>query len=128
MDGVIDFTPNATTGPGRSDRHLMAAAAMRRYVPHTVAWCCREAEASIAVTLPEELSVSDLLRRAARERVELAPGQDPGAPDRTFELHYAHLGEAEIEEGIRRLGHCLARYSEAAARWAPGQPGSLVGI
>jgi DNA-binding transcriptional MocR family regulator len=100
---------------------------MRRYVPHIVAWHCPQAGAPIAVILPENLSVSDLVRRAARERVELAVAEDPAAPDRVFELHYAHLGEAEIVEGIRRLGYCLARYSELAARWAPGQPGSVVG-
>jgi DNA-binding transcriptional MocR family regulator len=128
MDGVISFIAGKPNGDLVANRHRAAAAAMHRYMPHVVAWRCPSAGAPISVTLPENLSVRDLVHRATWERVELAPAEDPAAPDRSFEIHYLHLAEADIEEGIRRLGYCLAHYSELAARLAPGQPGSIVGV
>ena len=127
MDGLISFTNNGETGANVGDRHLVVAAAMRRYVPHVVTWRCLGAGAPIYVTLPESFSARELLRRAEREQVRLAAAQDPEAPDRVFEIYYAHLSEAEIEEGIRRLGRCLIGYSQLAAHNAPGQPSTLVG-
>ena len=62
-----------------------------------------------------------------RARLEVTVVDDPQAPDQRIALHYAHLPEAEITEGIRRLGHCLASYSELAARHAPGYPTMLLG-
>ncbi len=127
MDMMIDFTAGAAQGEEKAGRHLAATTAMRRYVPHVVAWRCPAVGAPFSVTLPASLSARELVGRAARERVHLATADDPTAPDRVVEIHYAHLAEAEIEEGIRRLGHCLARYSEMAARHMPGHPSTLVG-
>lgn len=124
---MISFTAKGADPAAVVGRHGAAAAAMRRYVPHVVAWRCPAVGAPISVTLPEHLSVTDLLRRAERERIQLAVAENPAAPDRAFEIHYAHLAETEIEEGIRRLGFCLARYAELAARHTPGQPSTLVG-
>ena len=114
MNRVITFTDHGPCGPDQR-REQAAARAMRRYIPHVVAWQCAGASAPIAVTLPETLSVRDLLRRAERERVRVDPVHDPAAPDRVFHIHYAHLAEAEIEEGIRRLGRCLQQYAKVAA-------------
>lgn len=127
MDGMISFAAAAASGANLEGRNLVAAAAMRRYVPHIVAWRCPQPGEPISVTLPENLSASELVRRAEGERVLLAAAEDDAAPDRVFQLYYAHLAEVEIEEGIRRLGLCLARYTELAARHTPGHPGTLVG-
>lgn len=127
MDQVISFTANGTDWASAERRRAIATAAMHRYVPHVIAWHCPKAGAPISMTLPESLSAAELLRRAEREHIHLTPADDPIAPDRTLEIHYAHLREVEIEEGIRRLGLCLARYSQLAARHTPGHPSSLVG-
>lgn len=127
MDGVINFTAKSAGQAGAGNRHLAAAAAMHRYVPHTVTWQCPCAGAPISVRLPESLSARELLRRAEGEHVYLAAAHDQDAPDRVFEIHYAHLAEEEIEEGIRRLGRCLVSYTELASRHTPGYPSTLIG-
>ncbi|MDI7275621.1 MAG: hypothetical protein QME94_06550 [Anaerolineae bacterium] len=127
MDGVISFAASGASARGAAGRQEVAEAAMRRYIPHTVAWCCAQAGEPISVTLPATLSAGELVRRAERERLRLSVVDDPQAPDQMLELHYAHLAEAEIDEGIRRLGYCLARYSELAARHTPGYPSMLLG-
>ncbi len=127
MDGVIRFTDYGADGVAVDRRQRAANLAMRRYVPHVIRWRCPGAGAPISVILPENLSAREVLHQAERAQVQLAAAQDPAAPDRVFEIHYAHLAEAEIEEGIRRLGFCLVRYTQLAARMAPGQPSTLVG-
>ncbi len=127
MDGVIQFIDSGSDFAAVDQRHRVAARAMRRYFPHVVEWHCPHAGAPIAVRLPENLSAKEVLRQAERAQVQVASVQDPAAPDRAFAIHYAHLAEAEIEEGIRRLGHCLVGYTQMAARLSPGQPSTLVG-
>ncbi|MCL6431716.1 MAG: hypothetical protein K6V36_12795 [Anaerolineae bacterium] len=127
MDGVISFTANGMRAPVASSRLQAAMAAMHQYIPHTVAWHCHQPGEPIMVTLPPSLSAGELVVRAERARLEVSVVDDPQVPDRRIELHYAHLPEAEITEGIRRLGHCLASYSELAARHAPGYPTMLLG-
>ena len=102
MNRVITFTDHGPCGPDQR-REQAAARAMRRYIPHVVAWQCAGASAPIAVTLPETLSV------------------------RVFHIHYAHLAEAEIEEVIRRLGRCLQQYAKVAASVAAGESHAFVG-
>jgi len=115
MEQTICFAANGASVGSAADRHLVAAKAMRRYVPPVVAWGCAQAGAPISLVLPEQLSVRELVQRAARERVEVVAVSDPAAPDRAFELHYTHLDLIEIEEGIRRLGRCLALYRVGSA-------------
>ena len=127
MDGVISFVANGIGAQAASSRLQAAMAAMHQYIPHTVAWHCYQPGEPILVTLPPSLSAGELALRAERARLEVSVVDDPQAPDQRIALHYAHLPEAEITEGIRRLGHCLASYSELAARHAPGYPTMLLG-
>jgi hypothetical protein len=127
MDGVISFAANGTDWAAAEGRRVAATVALHRYVPHVVAWRCLGAGRPISLMLPESLSAAEVLRRAERERVQLVAADDPEAPDRTLEIHYSHLREPEIEEGIRRLGFCLARYSQLAVRYTPGHPSTSVG-
>ncbi len=115
MQRTISFMPDGTS-PGSADaRHPAAAAAVHRYVPYVIGRGCTPPGAPLSLILPEGLSACELAERAAREQVELASGHDAAMPDRVIELHYAHLGEGEIEEGVRRLGCCLVRYLLQAA-------------
>lgn len=116
MPGTIRFMPDGAGPVDAAARHPAAAAAVHRYVPHVVGRGRTPPGAPLMLVLPDGLSVRELAQRAARERVEFATGHDPATPDRVIELHYAHLSEAEIEEGVRRLGRCVVRYLLQAAR------------
>jgi DNA-binding transcriptional MocR family regulator len=122
MQGAISFLPNGADPAEAAGRHRAAACAAHRYLPHVVTRRCPGPGAPISLVLPESLSARELVQRAAAERVELATGQDPAAPDRVVELHYAHLAEADIDEGLCRLGRCLVRYLLLAARSNSGEP------
>jgi DNA-binding transcriptional MocR family regulator len=128
MDQTISFTKNGSD-PGDVSRNDMAVAfAMRRHVPHVVTWLCAQAEGRIWVVLPENWSVRDVLRSAEAAQVRLAPASDLSeVPDRAFEMYYAHLGEAEIEEGIRRLGACLRQHVDLAMRYSSDHPMQYLG-
>jgi len=122
MQGTIRFTAEKASADAAAARHRAACAAMERYLPHVVAWRCAGPGAPLVLTLPEALSAREVVQRAARARVELATAQDPAAPDRAIEVHYAHLADAEIEEGLRRLGRCLVRDLTLAMRGAASEP------
>ncbi len=120
----ISFTASEASPAATPARHRAATVAMRRHVPYVVTWGCARPGAAISLVLPEGLTAGDLVRHAAREGVQLAAdGQVTAA--HTIELHYAHLDEAEIEEGIRRLGCCLARCLTLAARIATPECGTV---
>lgn len=116
MQTTIRFTPDGANPAAAAARHPAVTAAVHRHIPYVVGRGCATAGAPLSLVLPDGLSARELVQRAARERVELAASNDPATPDRVIELHYAHLAEAEIEEGILRLGRCLVRYLTQAAR------------
>lgn len=128
MDQTICFTKNGCDQGDSPRNDLAVAFAMRRYVPHVVTWLCAQAEGRIWVVLPENWSARDVLRSAEAAQVRLAPASDLSeVPDRAFEMYYAHLGEAEIEEGIRRLGACLRCYLDLAMRYSSDHPMQYLG-
>jgi len=122
MQGTIRFTAEKASADEAARRHSAACAAMQRYLPHVVAWRCACPGAPLVLTLPEVLSAREVVQRAARARVEVVAAYDPAAPDRAIEIHYAHLADEEIDEGLRRLGRCLARDLTLAMRSAASEP------
>lgn len=116
MQGTISFMPDGADPADAAGRHRAACAAMHRYIPHVVAWECLRPGAPFSLVLPNSLSAREVVQHAARDDVELAAAREASVPDRVLEIHYAHLVEAEIEEGLRRLGRCLVRYLILAAR------------
>ena len=122
MQGTIRFVAGEGSTEDATERHRAACAAMDRYIPHVVAWRCAQPGAPLVLTLPEVLSAREVVQRAARARVEVAAAHDPAAPDRALEIHYAHLADTEIEEGLRRLGRCLVRDLTLAMRSTASEP------
>jgi DNA-binding transcriptional MocR family regulator len=106
MQGTIRFTAEKASADEAARRHSAACAAMQRYLPHVVAWRCACPGAPLVLTLPEVLSAREVVQRAARARVEVV----------------AHLADEEIDEGLRRLGRCLARDLTLAMRSAASEP------
>ena len=98
------------TYSGRRDRML---AALEREMPAGVRWTRPEGGMFIWLTLPEGMDGADLLAKSlASERVAFVPGgafHADGSNRNTLRLSYSCASDAQIDEGIARLGRLLRR-------------------
>jgi 2-aminoadipate transaminase len=98
---------------GRRDTML---AALREHFPAQATWTEPQGGLFIWATLPEYIDTSDLLAKALREDVAFVPGQaafvDEGRGRSSMRLNFSGVGEAEIREGIRRIGKAVAEQVE----------------
>ena len=124
MTDFIRFVPEDHHSPvARQEQLEIVFQALRRHFPHEARWGLCSEDASLRVTLPRGVSARELSEWARQERVIFsfdpeAKGQPhehgvEGARDAMY-LHWAHLGRAEVEEGIRRLGKLIVRYMDRA--------------
>lgn len=95
---------------GRRDAMM---AALARSMPEGVEWTRPEGGLFVWVTLPTGVDGAELLARAvAEERVAFVPGKAFFATDamaNTIRLNFSSPNEAEIAEGIARLGRLIGR-------------------
>lgn len=93
---------------GRRDAML---AALAEHMPEGVSWTRPEGGMFIWVTLPEGVEGSKLLARTIEtERVAFVPGAPffaDGSGTNTIRLSFSNSSEADIAEGIARLGRLL---------------------
>ncbi len=124
MTDCIRFVPEDHRSPAACQKEPEAVfQALRRHFPHEVSWDSSSEGASLRVTLPEGVSARELSEWARREKVIFsldteAKGQAhehgvEGARDAMY-LYWAHLEQAEVEEGIKRLGKLIVRYMDRA--------------
>ena len=96
----------------RARRDAMMVA-LDAHMPQGVTWTRPEGGLFVWVTLPKGLDGAALLARAiADERVAFVPGNAFFATDgmtNTIRLNFSSPNEAEIAEGIARLGRLVAR-------------------
>ncbi len=104
---------------GRLDKHIeeIKAAygerrnvmidAMREFFPENVKWTEPEGGLFLWVELPPEISATDLLQEALKQKVAYVPGK-PFYPyedkDNTLRLNFSNASPEMIIEGIKRLG------------------------
>lgn len=105
-DALIDRARNLYRG--KRDAML---AALKVYMPKTVAWTQPEGGLFVWLTLPDGIDAHDLLRRAVAEvNVAFVPGSafyHDGSGANTIRLSYSLPDAADITEGIRRLATLL---------------------
>ena len=93
-------------------------AALERYMPAGVTWTPPEGGMFVWLTLPEGMDGKVLLERAlAEERVAFVPGAPffaEVASDNCIRLSYSLPNDADLEEGVRRLGRLIGRCEESA--------------
>jgi 2-aminoadipate transaminase len=107
--------------------------AMAEHFPREASWTHPQGGLFIWATMPDYIDTTDLLARALREQVAFVPGRAAfvdGRGGSSMRLNFSGVSEAEIREGIRRIGEVVreqvAMYSTltgqrpADAR-APGQ-------
>lgn len=96
----------------RARRDAMLAA-LGAEMPQGVSWTRPEGGMFIWLTLPEAVDGADLLKRAIAEaRIAFVPGRAfhaDGSGGNTLRLNFSLADEAQIAEGIGRLGALLRR-------------------
>jgi 2-aminoadipate transaminase len=103
----------------RKRRDLMLAA-MDAHFPEGCTWTRPEGGLFIWVTLPNGLLAAPLLQQClAEEKVAFIPGDAffaHGGGENTLRLNFSNASEAQIEDGIRRLGKVMKAARPQLAR------------
>jgi DNA-binding transcriptional MocR family regulator len=124
MTDLIRFVPEDHRSPvGRQEQLEVVFQALRRHFPHEARWGPPSEDTSLRVTLPEGVSARELSEWARQEKVIFSFDPEPkgqahehgveGARE-AMHLYWSHLEQAEVEEGIRRLGKLIVRYMDRA--------------
>lgn len=96
----------------RRDRML---AALDREMPEGVTWTRPEGGMFVWVTLPKGLDAAEVLARSLREeKVAFVPGGaffPDGSGKNTLRLSFSCAQDAQIDEGMKRLGRLLRLYT-----------------
>ena len=85
--------------------------ALGEHFPAQASWTEPEGGLFIWATLPEYIRTSDLLAKALRADVAFVPGQAAyldGRGHNSMRLNFSGVSEAEIREGIRRIGMVIS--------------------
>lgn len=116
---------------GRLDRHIeeikaaygerreVMIKAMTEYFPKNVKWTEPEGGLFLWVELPKDVSATELLQEALKQKVAYVPGK-PFYPyedkDNTLRLNFSNASPEMIIEGIKRLGKVFKENIAQAAR------------
>jgi 2-aminoadipate transaminase len=93
----------------RRRRDVMLDALAEQF-PREAQWTHPEGGLFIWATMPDYIDTTDLLARALEERVAFVPGRAAyvdGRGGSAMRLNFSGVGEAEIREGIRRIGEVV---------------------
>jgi 2-aminoadipate transaminase len=97
---------------GRRDTLL---AALDEHFPAEATWTSPEGGLFVWATLPEFLDTTDLLARALQRNVAFVPGRGAymdGRGGSSMRLNFSGVGDAEIREGVRRIGEVIGEQVE----------------
>jgi 2-aminoadipate transaminase len=107
---------------GRRDTMI---AALREHFPAQATWTEPEGGLFLWATLPDYIDTSDLLAKALRADVAFVPGQAAyvdGRGGSSMRLNFSGVDDAEIREGIRRIGKVIAEQVELYGALTGEQP------
>jgi 2-aminoadipate transaminase len=124
---------DSLVGHYRSRRDAMLEA-LQRHFPPQAHWTHPAGGLFIWATLPDYIDTTDLLAKALRRNVAFVPGQSAYVDGRgasSMRLNFSASGEAEIEEGIRRIGEVVWEqvqlYETLTGEPPTSQPGTKQG-
>jgi 2-aminoadipate transaminase len=107
---------------GRRDTML---AALGEHFPAEATWTEPEGGLFVWATLPDYIDTGDLLAKALRANVAFVPGQAAYIDERggnSMRLNFSGVGDAEIREGIRRIGKVIAEQVDLYGALTGEQP------
>jgi 2-aminoadipate transaminase len=105
---------------GRRDTMLEALA---EHFPAEATWSEPDGGLFIWATLPSYIDTEDLLAKALRSNVAFVPGRAAYVDDRgknSMRLNFSGVNDAEIREGIARIGRVIREQVELYESLAPG--------
>jgi 2-aminoadipate transaminase len=88
---------------------------LAEHFPRSAEWTHPEGGLFIWSTLPDYIDTTDLLARALDEHVAFVPGRAAyldGRGGSSMRLNFSGVSEADIREGIRRLGEVVREQVE----------------
>ena len=97
------------------DRRDTMLAALEEHFPPQAEWTRPGGGLFIWATLPDFIDTDDLLARALRDNVAFVPGSGAfldGRGHNAMRLNFSGSGEAEIREGISRIGEVIKEQVE----------------
>lgn len=97
------------------DRRDTMLAALDEHFPAEASWTAPQGGLFIWATLPSYIDTSDLLAKALRADVAFVPGEAAYVDERgrnSMRLNFSGVTEAEIREGIRRIGKVISEQVE----------------
>lgn len=98
------------------ERRDAMLAALAHEMPSGVRWTTPEGGMFLWLTVPEQVDVDDLLRRAIEQQVAFVPGGAffaNGGGANTMRLNFSHPNAERIVEGIQRLAGALRAVQNA---------------
>jgi 2-aminoadipate transaminase len=107
---------------GRRDTLLGALA---EHFPAEATWTEPQGGLFVWATLPDYLDTTDLLARALQRNVAFVPGRGAyldGRGGSSMRLNFSGVGDAEIREGIRRIGEVIGEQVELFGSLTGGRP------
>jgi 2-aminoadipate transaminase len=84
--------------------------ALAEFFPREARWTHPQGGLFIWATLPDYIDTTDLLARALDERVAFVPGRAAyvdGRGGSSMRLNFSGVSDAEIDEGVRRIGEIV---------------------
>ncbi len=99
--------------------------ALAEHLPREATWTHPQGGLFIWATLPDYIDTTDLLARALDAQVAFVPGRAAfldGRGGSSLRLNFSGVGEAEIREGIRRLGEVVCEQVELYGTLTGQQP------
>jgi 2-aminoadipate transaminase len=89
--------------------------ALTEHFPPGATWTQPQGGLFVWATLPAGVDTTDLLARALQRNVAFVPGRGAyldGRGGNSMRLNFSGVGEAEIREGVRRIGEVVAEQLE----------------
>jgi 2-aminoadipate transaminase len=107
---------------GRRDTMLGALA---EHFPAEATWTSPEGGLFVWATLPEYVDTTDLLARALQHNVAFVPGRAAyldGRGASSMRLNFSGVDEADIREGVRRIGEVIGEQLDLFGSLTGGRP------
>jgi 2-aminoadipate transaminase len=89
--------------------------ALAEHFPATATWTRPQGGLFLWATLPDGLDTTDLLAKALGRNVAFVPGRAAyldGRGGTSMRLNFSGVGEADIREGVRRIGEVVREQEE----------------